>query len=124
MDEHFFRGITAEERVPVRNKRTNAIKYEWIKRYERNEPLDTMVYLTAAAFVLGFDRWNDARWARELAGVQGKPKIDAQNLPVEDKEPVEPERRERESEPEAQKTDSKGKKRRRGGGDSYWKRKF
>lgn len=117
MDEQFFRGLTAEERVPVRNKRTNAIKYEWVKRYERNEPLDTMVYLTAAAYMLGFDRWNDERWQKECAG--GK-KARTMLQPVPETQPEEP----RTSEPEPEKPAGGKKKKRRGGDDSYWKRKF
>jgi len=123
LDEHFFRGMTAEERVPVRNKRTNAIKYEWVKRYERNEPLDTMVYLTAAAFVLGFDRWNDARWEKEVRGNSaGKP---VQNIVVQ-VEPARSDDAERRMDisqrrDEDNKNDDKnGKKRRRGGG-SFWR---
>jgi phage terminase large subunit GpA-like protein len=69
MPEHYFRGMTAEERSPVRNKQTNAIKYKWNKKYERNEPLDCRIYAMAAAFMLGFDRWNDARWDKETGGL-------------------------------------------------------
>jgi phage terminase large subunit GpA-like protein len=66
MNEEFFRGITAEERVQVRNKKSHKLSYEWITRYDRNEPLDTTVYATAAAYVVGIDRWNDARWDKEV----------------------------------------------------------
>lgn len=116
MDEQFFRGLTAEERVPVRNKRTNAIKYEWVKRYERNEPLDTMVYLTAAAYMLGFDRWTDAKWEREMRPV-GKNVVNAVVSVV-------PERiddsRTVDNRNEHENSEKDGKKRRRKGG-GYWR---
>lgn len=115
MPEHYFRGITAEERVPVRNKRTNKIKYEWIKRYERNEPLDCRVYAIAAAYVLGFDRWNDARWEQELRGVTGnrKPKIK-----IVEEQPTDGRDRDQVQDVPTEKTD--GKKKRRG---SFWDRR-
>lgn len=113
MDEHFFRGLTAEERVPVRNKRTNAIKYEWQKKYERNEPLDCMIYAIAAAYVLGFDRWNDARWELEGKKVVS---IKSKVVRTEVETPVMPD-------VGAEETDTgkkEGKKRRRGG---FWERR-
>ena len=119
-EEHYFRGITAEERVAVRSKRTNAIKYEWHKKYQRNEPLDCRIYAIAAAYVIGFDRWNDARWERECAGVHTRPKYEPKNVPDEPVQRVEPEQRE----PEEHKDDNTGKKKRRGGDGSFWKRKF
>lgn len=62
-DQRYFRGLTAEElqfRV-VRGFR----KYEWVKKYERNEPLDCRVYARAAASVVGMDRWNELQWQKE-----------------------------------------------------------
>jgi phage terminase large subunit GpA-like protein len=59
-DQHFFKGLTAEElkfRI-VRGFR----KYEWVKKYERNEPLDCRVYARAAASVVGMDRFQDHHW--------------------------------------------------------------
>ncbi len=68
LEGHYFRGITAEELVPQRNSKTNAIKYEWIKRYVRNEPLDCRIYAMAAAYMVGFDRWDEKRWDKEVKG--------------------------------------------------------
>lgn len=53
-DEHYFRGLTAEEQVVkiVRGYRHTV----WVKKYERNEPLDCRIYARAAATILGLDR--------------------------------------------------------------------
>ena len=42
------------------------LKYVWVKKYDRNEPLDCRVYARAAAAVIGMDRWNDNRWTQEI----------------------------------------------------------
>jgi phage terminase large subunit GpA-like protein len=34
--------------------------YEWVKKYERNEPLDCRVYARAAACVVGLDRYENS----------------------------------------------------------------
>lgn len=53
-DEHYFRGLTAEEQV-VKIRR--GYRYmQWVKRYERNEPLDCRIYARAAANIVGLDR--------------------------------------------------------------------
>lgn len=74
-DEHYFRGLTAEEQVVkvVRGYR----KLQWVKRYERNEPLDCRVYARAAAAILGLDRLNPQRLA-QMGGATAK-KRDARN---------------------------------------------
>lgn len=51
---NFFRGITAEKLQFTIRKGYR--KYEWIKHYHENEPLDTTVYARAAAAVIGIDR--------------------------------------------------------------------
>jgi len=62
--QEYFRGLTAEEIVLTKNKRGyDAVV--WVKKYKRNEPLDCRVYARAAAYIVGMDRWNDDRWARE-----------------------------------------------------------
>lgn len=68
-DEHYFRGLTAEEQVVkvVRGYR----KLQWVKRYERNEPLDCRVYARAAAAILGLDRLNPQRLA-QMGGATAK----------------------------------------------------
>jgi phage terminase large subunit GpA-like protein len=57
----YFRGLTAEENTLVTNKRGFG-EYVWVKKYKRNEPLDTRVYARAAAYVAGMDRWTDEQW--------------------------------------------------------------
>lgn len=115
LGDSFFRGITAEELVPERNKKTNAIKYVWTKRYERNEPLDTMVYALAAAYVVGFDRWDEKRWERER-----QPQTTRTPTP----KGAFPEREERITNeverPAAADVPAEGKKKRKGG--SFWDR--
>ena len=66
LEGHYFRGLTAEELRAVRSQRTNAVRYEWVKIYERNEPLDCRIYATAAAYMLGFERWSAERWKKEM----------------------------------------------------------
>jgi phage terminase large subunit GpA-like protein len=65
VDAEWLKQLTAEQLVTVKTKRGFA-KLEWQKLRERNEALDCRVYARAAAWVLGADRWSDARW-EELA---------------------------------------------------------
>lgn len=69
-DEHFFRGLTAEEQV----KRIirGYPKYQWVKRYERNEPLDCRIYARAAAVIIGLDRLTPKRLAQMGGAVAAK----------------------------------------------------
>lgn len=56
-DEQFFRGITSEQlQVVIKN---GFKKYEWVKTYHGNEPLDCLVYSRAAAAVVGIDRMSE-----------------------------------------------------------------
>ena len=64
-EPNFFRGLVAEELLRVENKK-GFYEFVWIKKYERNEPLDTFVYARAAAAIVGMDRWDSERWDREL----------------------------------------------------------
>ena len=64
-DSEWLKQLTAEQLVTVKTKRGFA-KLEWQKLRERNEALDCRVYARAAAWILGADRWSDARW-EELA---------------------------------------------------------
>jgi phage terminase large subunit GpA-like protein len=63
-DQHYFRGLTAEQLQMKTNKRGYRV-YEWVKKYDRNEPLDCRVYARAAAAVVGIDRHenNEAFWS-------------------------------------------------------------
>ena len=59
-DPHYFKGITAEQLEFHMDHGYR--KYQWVKKYERNEPLDCRVYARAAAAVIGMDRFTDAMW--------------------------------------------------------------
>lgn len=62
-EPNYFRGLTAEELQMKMNKRGYRV-YQWVKKYERNEPIDCRVYARAAASVFGLDRFenNDKFW--------------------------------------------------------------
>ena len=60
-DSEWLKQLTAEQLVTVKNKRGFA-KLEWQKLRDRNEALDCRVYARAAAWILGADRWSNARW--------------------------------------------------------------
>lgn len=68
-DPHYFRGLTAEqmEFKIIRGFR----RYEWVKKYERNEPLDCRVYARAAASVFGMDRLTVEAW-QQISGNYGQ----------------------------------------------------
>ena len=75
VDAEWLKQLTAEQLVTVKNKRGFA-KLEWQKLRERNEALDCRVYARAAAWILGADRWSEARWEELekqflLAGAKG-----------------------------------------------------
>jgi phage terminase large subunit GpA-like protein len=57
----WVRQLTAEQLVTVRDRR-GFTKLEWRQMRERNEALDCRVYARAAAWMLGIDRWTDAKW--------------------------------------------------------------
>jgi phage terminase large subunit GpA-like protein len=61
-DGEWLKQLTAEQLVTVKGKR-GFTRLEWQKLRERNEALDTRVYARAAAWILGADRWPEARWA-------------------------------------------------------------
>lgn len=53
----YFKGLTAEQ-LEFRLVR-GFKKFEWVKKYDRNEPLDCRVYARAAAAAVGLDRMSD-----------------------------------------------------------------
>ena len=61
VDSEWLKQLVAEELVTVRTKRGFA-RLEWQKLRERNEALDCRVYARAAAWIVGADRWSEARW--------------------------------------------------------------
>jgi phage terminase large subunit GpA-like protein len=72
--QDYFKGLTAEELQfkVVRGFR----RYEWVKTYERNEPLDCRVYARAAAAVIGMDRFQEEHWlAMEKQYESDKPAV-------------------------------------------------
>lgn len=64
--EHYFRGLTAEERV--KRVTRGYTEWHWEKKYDRNEPLDCRVYARAVASIVGLDRLSRERLAA-LGGI-------------------------------------------------------
>jgi phage terminase large subunit GpA-like protein len=50
--DEYLGQLTAESKVPQRNRRTNVTRYYWVKNQERNEALDLTVYAHAALWIL------------------------------------------------------------------------
>lgn len=50
--EHYFKMLTAEERVPEKNRKTGFVRWVWKKIRERNEALDCRVYALGAVYLL------------------------------------------------------------------------
>ena len=61
VDSEWCKQLVAEQLVTVKTKR-GFQRLEWQKLRERNEALDARVYARAAAWIVGADRWPDARW--------------------------------------------------------------
>ena len=81
----WLKQLTAEQLVTVKT-RQGFQKLEWQQTRDRNEALDCRVYARAAAWLMGLDRWDEARWetleeqvfngardAAEAAGVPSRP---------------------------------------------------
>lgn len=68
--QEYFRGLTAEQLEFKIEKGYK--KYMWVKKYERNEPLDCRVYARAAASVIGVDRWEPKHWENARNGYSRK----------------------------------------------------
>lgn len=54
----YFKGLTAEQLMLEKNSRGYTV-YRWVKKVERNEPLDCRIYARAASIIAGIDRWED-----------------------------------------------------------------
>ena len=67
-DLHYFKGLTAEE-LQYKIDRRGFKVYEWVKKFERNEPLDCRVYARAAAAVVGIDRFTEEAFDA-ISGIQ------------------------------------------------------
>lgn len=61
VDSEWLKQLVGEQLVTVKNKR-GFTRLEWQKLRERNEALDCRVYARAAAWIVGADRWSEARW--------------------------------------------------------------
>jgi len=68
-EAEWLRQLTAEQLVSVKTRR-GFQRLEWQKVRERNEVLDCRVYARAAAWIVGADRWSEARW-RDLEAQLG-----------------------------------------------------
>ncbi|MDR0809733.1 MAG: phage terminase large subunit family protein [Gemmobacter sp.] len=53
--------LTAEQLMTIKT-RQGFQRLEWKQTRDRNEALDCRVYARAAAWLMGMDRWDDARW--------------------------------------------------------------
>lgn len=61
-DRSFFEMLTAEEQRLVVNKKTKKESYEWVKVRNRNEALDCRNYARAAAYIFGYDRFDELKF--------------------------------------------------------------
>lgn len=60
-ETEWCKQFVAEQLVTVKTRR-GFTRLEWQKLRERNEALDCRVYARAAAWVVGADRWSEAKW--------------------------------------------------------------
>ena len=74
VESEWIKQLVAEQLVTVRTKRGFA-RLEWQKLRERNEALDCRVYARAAAWMVGADRWSDARWQHLEDQLQSNPRV-------------------------------------------------
>lgn len=81
-NKEWFLQLTAEQRLlrVVNGKNV----YRWEKKYERNEALDCRIYARAAAYVFGYDRFNDEEFTQLEMRLVELPKID-NNKPIKKK---------------------------------------
>lgn len=50
--DEYFGQLTAESKIPVRNRRTNVTRHLWVKNQDRNEALDLAAYAHATLWLL------------------------------------------------------------------------
>jgi phage terminase large subunit GpA-like protein len=67
--DEYLEQLTAEKKVPFKNKKTRANHYVYVKTGPRNEALDLWVYAHAALFVL--QNFADPKTYRDLTRLQG-----------------------------------------------------
>lgn len=63
----YFRGLTAEQ-VEYRKNNRGFGAHIWVKKYDRNEPLDCRAYARAGAAIIGIDRLQPEDWERVRTG--------------------------------------------------------
>jgi phage terminase large subunit GpA-like protein len=85
-DGEWLKQLTAEQLVTVHNRRGFA-RLEWQKLRERNEALDDRAYARAAAWILGADRWSEARWA-DLEAQLGVARVEARGASAPSVTPI------------------------------------
>lgn len=89
-EPHYFRGLTAEV-VQIQRSTKGYVKHVWVKKYDRNEPLDCRVYARAAAAIVGIDNWKADRWQREgQLFEEAKPQEQTPGTPQEQKQITKP----------------------------------
>jgi phage terminase large subunit GpA-like protein len=86
--EEFFKQLTAERLVTVKDKRGFAYR-EWRKLRERNEVLDCRVYARAAASSVGIDRFTDKAWEK-MERIMGKTLSSGKKSTVQKKDVASP----------------------------------
>jgi phage terminase large subunit GpA-like protein len=59
-DEEYFKQLTAEQLI--RKVIKGFTRYDWVKVYERNEVLDTLILCRVAAALVGADRFTAEQW--------------------------------------------------------------
>lgn len=59
--EDYFKGLTSEELILTKNKSGHTVE-RWVKKFTRNEPLDTRNYARAAAHMVGMDSFSPKHW--------------------------------------------------------------
>jgi len=62
--QNYFEGLTAEQWIEKRQL--------WVKKYERNEPLDCRIYARAASVVMGLDRMSSSANITKTASKEAK----------------------------------------------------
>ena len=76
LDAERVKQLVAEQLVTVKTKR-GFDRLEWQKLRARNETLDCRVYARAAAWVLGIDRFAEARWKQLEDQLMAEPSTEA-----------------------------------------------
>jgi phage terminase large subunit GpA-like protein len=76
-DAEWVKQLVAEQLVTVTTRR-GFVRLEWQKLRERNEALDCRVYARAAVWILGADRWAEAKW-RDLESQVGVAAVDSES---------------------------------------------